>query len=116
MMKKTVLLSIVCVVGLTACASPQPAPVPVPVQVKPVQNSHEMAVVGSDGRADVRMTVDKLVDYCQDWAKAYERRLGKDYIKAYDECVDLTAQMMRDQADKLMEESKAADAFPFVSQ
>jgi hypothetical protein len=111
-MKKTVLLSIVCVVGLAGCASPKTKP----VQVLPVQSSHEMAVVGSDGRANVRRTVDKLVDYCQDWAKAYEQRLGKDYIKAYDECVDLTAQMMRDQAKKVVAENKAADRFPFVPQ
>ena len=57
--------------------------------------------MGSDGRADIQRTVDNLIDYCEDWAKN-QSRLGKDYVEAYDECIGLTAKMMRDRSKGLL--------------
>jgi uncharacterized lipoprotein YmbA len=106
--KNQLLISVLCALSVVGCASPKPPPV---VQ-KPVVK--DMAVRGHDGRANVRMTVDKLVDYCDDWAKVYESRLGKQYEDGYNECVELTAQMMRDQAKVKVSKSKGMGEFPFV--
>jgi hypothetical protein len=111
MKKLAFAIPVFAVVMLSACSSApkqavQAAPKPVP-QVG-------MAVMGSDGRADIQRTVDNLIDYCEDWAKAYQSRLGKDYVEAYDECIGLTAKMMRDRSKRLIENAERMGEFPFV--
>lgn len=108
--KGVCLLSVVAVLGLAGCAS---KPAPVVQKVEPVvQKSSTMAERGRDGRTDVRRTVDNIVDYCDEWAKAYELRLGKKHEDGYNECVALTAEMMRKSAEE-KGKRKQGDGYPF---
>lgn len=97
---------------LSACSS-APTKTTV-VEVKKPAPKLGMAVMGTDGRADIKRTVDSLISYCEDWATAYQKRLGKDYVEAYDECIGLTAKMMRDRSVKVIEKAERMGEFPFV--
>ncbi len=106
--KSVCLLSAVAMLGLAGCAS-KPEPVVVK-KVEPVVKT--MAERGRDGRTDVRRTVENIVDYCDEWAEAYEARLGKKHEDGYNECVSLTAEMMRKSAEE-KGKHKQADGYPF---
>ena len=112
MQKLALMLSVSTLVVLAGCAS---KPEPVAVKTEPVVvKKHDMAERGFDGRTDVRRTVDNIVEYCDEWAKAYEARLGKKHEDGYHECVALTAEMMRKSAVEKGKRPSSGGSFPFV--
>lgn len=94
--------------SLAGCSASTPPPKSEVSQ----QKTKTMVVFGQDGRADVKMTVDSLISYCDEWANVYEMRLGKVYNEGYSECIDLTTKMINDRSNAVKKESMSKN-FPF---
>tara|TARA_B100000749_G_C18442140_1_gene472700 strand:- start:1314 stop:1649 length:336 start_codon:yes stop_codon:yes gene_type:complete len=107
-MKKLILVAL-ATLTITGCASNKQAQV---ATVK--QQQVDVQATAKKARLDVKETVSNLLDYCEKWASAYEANLGKDPVEAFEECVQLTADNMTNQAKERIEgkSSNPAD-FPF---
>lgn len=114
-MKKSMIIAMsVSAILLGGCAAKVEKPVP--VKIEPVKV--EQPKLAKKERLNVKKTVSNLLDYCEDWAEAFNVNLGKNPEEAFYECIQLTSENMKEQADERFRSDEtplSARDFPFTS-